>query len=88
MLGKSLNSCFKCEYCRVLHDEKHKFDTIPSDINPDFINIPIAINLFYGDPLLQIETTVNYLRRLEEAGHVAPVLIVTKGGRRYYLWIR
>lgn len=35
--------------------------------------------LFYGDPFLQVENTVNILRRLESAKHKGPVIIITKG---------
>jgi hypothetical protein len=46
---------------------------------PNFINIPVAVNLFYGDPLLQIDNTVKYLRRLEAAGHKGAIIVITKG---------
>ncbi len=39
----------------------------------------MAVNLFYGDPLLQIENTIHYLRELEKAKHTGPVIIITKG---------
>lgn len=81
LLGDSLNFCYDCKYCRLnceKCEEKH-YKILPSDINPIFTNIPVAINLFYGDPLLQIDNTINYLRQLEKVKHKGPVVIVTKG---------
>ena len=81
LLGDSLKYCYDCKYCRLNGEkveEKH-YNILPSEINPIFINIPIAVNLFYGDPLLQIDNTINYLKRLEKVGHKGPVIIVTKG---------
>lgn len=81
MIGQSLNKCYNCDYCRLFgeKDKNIKYDIIPSDINPLFTNLPVAVNLFYGDPMLQIESTKNYLKRLEAAKHKAPVIIITKG---------
>ena len=81
MLGNSLNFCFNCSYCRVgcEKNQKQEYLTLPCQINPYFTNIPIAVNLFYGDPLLQIENTIKILKILEEAKHKGPVIIVTKG---------
>ena len=81
LLGDSLNFCYDCKYCRLNYEkctEKH-YNILPSEINPIFANIPIAVNLFYGDPLLQIENTVNYLKMLEKVKHKGPVIIITKG---------
>lgn len=81
LLGDSLNYCYDCKYCRLNGEkceEKH-YNILPSEINPNFTNIPVAINLFYGDPLLQIENTIHYLKRLEKAKHKGPVIIITKG---------
>jgi len=81
LLGDSLDYCYDCKYCRLngeKFEEKH-YNILPSEINPNFTNIPVAINLFYGDPLLQIDNTINYLKRLEAVGHKGPVIIVTKG---------
>lgn len=81
MLGDSLNYCYDCKYC-ILNgekcEEKH-YKIIPSELNPVFRNIPVAVNLYYGDPLLQVENTVHYLKELEKAHHRGPVIIVTKG---------
>ena len=81
LLGDSLNHCYDCKYCRLNGEkcEERHYDILPCEINPVFTNIPVAVNLFYGDPLLQIDNTINYLRRLEKAGHKGPVVIVTKG---------
>lgn len=79
MIGDSLKRCFRCSYCRANdNDEKH-YTVLPSEINPLFKDIPVAVNIFYGDPLIQIDNTVSILRKLEEAGHQGPVIIITKG---------
>ncbi len=81
LLGDSLDYCYDCKYCRLngeKTEEKH-YNILPSEINPNFTNIPVAINLFYGDPLLQIDNTINYLKRLERVKHKGPVIIITKG---------
>lgn len=81
LLGDSLDYCYDCKYCRLNGEkieEKH-YNILPSEINSNFTNIPVAINLFYGDPLLQIGNTINYLRRLESVKHKGPVIIITKG---------
>ncbi len=81
LLGDSLNYCYDCKYCRLngeKQEEKH-FHCLPTEINPNFTNVPIAINLFYGDSLLQVDNTINLLRKLEKAQHKGPVVIITKG---------
>lgn len=81
LLGDTLDFCYDCKYCRLNGEkceEKH-YSILPSEINPNFTKIPVAVNLFYGDPLLQIENTINYLRRLESTRHKGPVIIITKG---------
>jgi hypothetical protein len=60
-------------------NKKINYNKIPVDINPLFTNIPVAVNLFYGDPILQIDNTIKYLRLLEKSQHKAPVVIITKG---------
>jgi hypothetical protein len=52
---------------------------MPSDINENFSNLPVAVNLYYGDPLLQIGNTYSLLKRLNEKKHEGPVIIITKG---------
>lgn len=80
-LGQSSSKCFNCSYCRAVDtcNNTTVYDTLPSEINPLFKDLPIAINLFYGDPLLQLESTINYLHRLEAVGHKGVVVIITKG---------
>ncbi len=81
LLGNSLDHCYDCKYCR-LNGEKEEMvncEVLPTEINPNFNNIPIALNLFYGDPFLQIDNTVRYLRLLEKANHKGPVVIIAKG---------
>lgn len=80
-IGKSLNRCFDCKYCRLIDewDKNIEYNLIPTDISNKFTNLPIAINLFYGDPLLQIKNTINYLRKLESVEYKGPIVIITKG---------
>lgn len=81
LLGDTLDYCYDCKYCRLNGEkceEKH-YAILPSEINPNFTNIPVAVNLFYGDPLLQIDNTINYLHLLEKANHKGPVIVITKG---------
>jgi hypothetical protein len=83
-LGKSLDKCFDCKYCRAKPKQDNKeWSILPTRINPNFTNLPVVINLFYGDPLLQIENTKKYLNLLEEENHQAPVIIITKGDLRH-----
>lgn len=81
LLGNTLDYCFDCKYCRLNGEksEEKNYNILPSEINPNFTNIPVAVNLFYGDPLLQVDSTINYLRRLENVKHKGPVVIITKG---------
>ena len=78
-LGDSLERCFDCKYCRAKPKQISSYNVLPSKINKNFINLPVVINLFYGDPLLQIENTKKYLELLEKENHKAPVIIITKG---------
>lgn len=79
-LGQGLDKCFNCKYCRAKPLQNNKaWNVLPTKINPIFTNLPIVINLFYGDPLLQINNTKKYLELLEKENHKAPVIIITKG---------
>lgn len=81
LLGDSLDYCYDCDYCR-LNAEKCKsehYDILPNEINHNFNKLPVAINLFYGDPLLQINNTISYLKKLESINYLGPVVIITKG---------
>jgi len=44
-----------------------------------FNRVPVAINLFYGDPMIQIDHTLALLCKLNDAHHAGPVVIITKG---------
>ena len=81
MIGTSKNTCYACKYCRVLDtkDTEVSYEIIPSTINPIFEYLPVSINLYYGDPLLQKDKTVEYLNLLKEHKHKGPVIIITKG---------
>jgi hypothetical protein len=78
-LGQSLDHCFGCSYCRALTGKNTSYDRLPSSINPLFRELPVVINLQYGDPCLQADTTRHYLQRLEDDKHTGPVIIITKG---------
>jgi hypothetical protein len=52
---------------------------MPGEINPVFRSLPVAVNLFYGDPMLQARHTVGMLKKLEKSGHTGPVIVITKG---------
>ncbi|MDD4289838.1 MAG: hypothetical protein PHH83_00995 [Patescibacteria group bacterium] len=41
--------------------------------------IPVSINNFYGDPLIQWEDTVSKLQELKKTKHSGPIGIITKG---------
>jgi len=41
--------------------------------------IPVAVNNFYGDPVIQWGDTVATLERIATSGHTGPVGIITKG---------
>jgi len=80
-LGDSLYTCFDCSYCR-LYDEwdKHiRYIDLPNKVNKLFTHLPVAVNLFYGDPMLQPYNTASLLKRLEAAEHKGPVVVITKG---------
>ena len=79
MIGDSLPKCFNCSYCRANDSNNYHFHLLPTELNPLFNNIPVAVNLFYGDPMLQLDNTLSLLDRLEDAGHTGPILLVTKG---------
>jgi hypothetical protein len=64
--------------------ENMDLKTPPGKINPIFRSIPVAVNLLYGDPLLQVPHTVDLLRILESDGHTGPVVVITKGDFRKF----
>lgn len=80
-LGRTLDKCFNCKYCRLFDYSTKGFDfsITPGSVNPAFHVLPIAVNLFYGDPMLQIEHTLKILKNLERDGHTGPVIVITKG---------
>ena len=85
LVGKELRHCFDCTYCRVHNGELLNYTKyLPTDLNPAFIDIPVMVNLFYGDPTLQISETVNILDRLEESKHQGNVIIITKGNMEIF----
>ena len=77
-VGRTLNRCFDCTYCRA-KGNKLDVSVLPSSINPMFRALPVAVNLFYGDPLLQVDDTIRWLDRLEDDQHTGIVTIITKG---------
>lgn len=81
LMGDSLPYCYDCKYCRLNGEkcEERHYHLMPRDINHNFVHLPVAVNLFYGDPLLQLDNTIRLLHQLEQSGHKGPVIIVTKG---------
>lgn len=49
MLGSSMEKCYDCKYCRAKNTqiEKVNFSLLPSEINKNLSNVPIALNLYY-----------------------------------------
>ena len=80
-MGKNTNKCFACKYCRaaLVSEDEFSFEVAPSDINDNFKNLPVAVNLYYGDPLLQVPKTCEILTNLNKRKHQGPVIIITKG---------
>lgn len=85
-MGRRLDHCFGCRYCRELDGETKGFDinTCPTDVSTYFDRLPVAINVFYGDPLIQIDHTLELLKKLNDSHHTGPVVIVTKGDFSQY----
>lgn len=81
VLGRSLPKCLGCKYCRLSDGSTDGLDlrTLPGEVNPILRSVPVAVNLFYGDPTLQVEHTVSLIRRLEADGHTGPVVVILKG---------
>src|SRR3989344_4098262 len=80
-LGRALRKCLACIYCRLLDDstKDFNFSVVPGKLNPAFRKLPVAVNLFYGDPMLQVQHTLGILRELELDRHIGPVIVITKG---------
>jgi len=72
-MGKSLDKCFGCEYC-FIQNYRHE-----NMMYPDDKLIPVGVNMFYGDPMLQVDTTVEILDGLEKRKHKGEVIVITKG---------
>lgn len=80
-MGQSLDSCYDCKYCRLRDGSTNDFNIMirPTDVNPILTKIPVVVNIFYGDPLLQIDKTLEIIESLDEAKHQGPVIVITKG---------
>lgn len=80
-MGQNLYGCYGCKYCRLLDGSTKGFNimTRPTDVNPILTAIPVVVNIFYGDPLLQRDKTLEIIESLDEAEHQGPVIIITKG---------
>lgn len=85
-MGQSLYGCYGCKYCRLLDGSTKGFNimTRPTDVNPILTKIPVVVNIFYGDPLLQIHKTLEIIESLDEANHQGPVIVITKGDFRKF----
>lgn len=64
--------CLNCSYC-VLKNTNFKQLELPYNKN-----IPIAVNMFYGDAMLQLNNTYKILDMLEQSNHKGVVFILTK----------
>jgi len=60
------------EQGEITEDKKEKWREV-------LRQIPVAINNFYGDPVIQWENTVEKLKNLENSRHAGPVGIILKG---------
>lgn len=85
-MGQNLETCYACKYCRVLDGSTKGLNimTRPTDVNPILTTIPVVVNIFYGDPLLQMDKTLEIIESLDEAKHLGPVIIITKGDFRKF----
>jgi len=72
-IGNSLPKCFGCKYCLI------KGLDLNNEIYPEDRTIPVSVNLFYGDPMLQIDNTLKMLKELEDRKHTGIVFMATKG---------
>ena len=84
MIGNTLPKCYNCSYCRANDSIRKSYSILPGEMNPAFKNIPVAVNIFFGDPMLQIDNTVEILEKLETNNHTGPVIIITKGDLRKF----
>lgn len=80
-MGRNMDTCYGCKYCRLLDGSTNDLNimTRPTDVNPILSKIPVVVNIFYGDPLLQIDKTLEIIGSLDEATHQGLVIIITKG---------
>lgn len=72
-MGKSLDKCFECTYC-LIKNTQYENMVLPKDKD-----CPVSVNLFYGDPMLQIGCTADILNMLEDNNHRGKVVMITKG---------
>ena len=79
VLGDSLKNCYNCDYCRADDNIDYSYHLLPSKVNKLFRNLPVAVNLFYGDPILQLDNTINFLENLNDDNHNGIVALITKG---------
>lgn len=87
LVGKELNKCFDCAYCRAHNGQMLDYTKyVPADLNDWFVNIPVMVNLFYGDPALQGDETIELLNRLMKSNHKGHVVVITKGNMNSFIW--
>jgi hypothetical protein len=81
MIGTSHKKCFDCKYCRATDSQENivSYNILPTEINKNLSNVPVAINLYYGDPMLYKKSTYDYLKQLQKTEHKGPIIIITKG---------
>lgn len=78
-MGESHLLCYSCDYCRARGKGEMSYWVCPSQINELFSAIPVAVNIFHGDPLLYANDTLRAVDELECCGHKGPVVVITKG---------
>lgn len=85
-MGQNLDYCFDCKYCRLLDGSTKDFNimTRPTDVNLILTEIPVVVNIFHGDPLLQVDKTLEIIESLDGAKHQGPVIVITKGDFRKF----
>lgn len=72
-IGRTLDKCLGCSYCLI---KNTNFENLELPKNKD---CAVSVNLFYGDPMLQVDSTIEILERLSQNRHRGKVVIITKG---------
>lgn len=93
VMTHNTEKCYGCAYCilasrkdlgagdgasQVLSFSDIEIGEVPINVHSALNGIPVSINNYFGDPLVQWEDTVDKLQSLEEAGHSGPIGIISK----------